>query len=59
MHCYREDKYKIKTNYKVHVQIQNIFPNQEERLSQLSLVFVIRDMKFYIYFFAITYLLVQ
>jgi len=34
MHCYREDKYNIYTNYKVHMQKQNIFLTQEERLSQ-------------------------
>jgi hypothetical protein len=31
IHTNREDKYNIYTNYKV----QNIFPNQEERLSSL------------------------
>jgi hypothetical protein len=36
MHIYREDNYNIYyTNYKVqYMQKQNIFSNQEERLSQ-------------------------
>jgi hypothetical protein len=37
MHSYREDKYNIYTVYKVRVQKENIFPNQEERLSQYLL----------------------
>lgn len=39
MHSYREDTYNIYTKYKVHVQKQNILPNQEVRLSVILTTF--------------------